>query len=122
MKASSDGELECVLARFFAAENARDWRAYASFLHPDVEWTLYNHGQAHRRIGREEYLRAIRAAYQDVSVRFRCVETLSDPHQGRIVAVLVNDAGERSLDVFDFDDNLIRYEWEFLLGTGDHGG
>ena len=40
---SGDG-LERLLERFFAAENARDWAAYASLLHPGVEWTLVDDG------------------------------------------------------------------------------
>lgn len=33
----------------------------------------------------------------------------------RVIAYLINDKGERSLDIFDFKDNLIFREFEFLL-------
>ena len=39
-----------------------------------------------------------------------------DRGRGRVVTLLVNDDGERSLDVFDVEGGLIRREWEFLLG------
>ena len=39
-----------------------------------------------------------------------------DRGRGRVVALLVDDDGERCLDVFDVEGGLIRREWEFLLG------
>jgi len=51
---SGDG-LERLLERFFAAENARDWAAYASLLHPGVEWTLVDDGAERRIVGREDF-------------------------------------------------------------------
>ena len=81
------------LARFFQAENDRDWGAYRTFLHEDVVWHL--HGEEDRTIrGVEEYLRAIRD----------------------VVVLLVDDSRKRSFEVFDFEDGLIRREHEFLLG------
>ena len=62
------------LARFFQAENDRDWEAYRTFLHEDVVWHL--HGEEDRTIrGVEEYLRAIRDAYAGSGARFRVEET-----------------------------------------------
>ena len=107
-------ELERLLERFFAAENARDWAAYASFLHPGVEWVLVDDGAERRIVGREDYLAAIAAAY-DGAV-FSCLDMTVDRGRGRVATLLVNDDGERCLDVFDVEGGLIRREWEFLLG------
>jgi hypothetical protein len=116
MGTSSAGGVERLLREFFAAENSRDWRAYARFLHPDVEWTLVD-GSAERRIvGRAEYLSVIAAAYDDVTTTFRCLDMTVDQTRTRVASLLVDEAGERSVDVFDFDGDLIRREWEFLLG------
>ena len=52
---SGDG-LERLLERFFAAENARDWATYASFLHPGVEWVLVDDGAERRNYDKGEHL------------------------------------------------------------------
>ena len=60
------------LEAFFDAENGRDWEAYAGFLHPDVEWTV-----AGRTVtGREDYVRAMRAAYAGSDARFRVHQSI----------------------------------------------
>ena len=116
----SGGGLERLLGRFFAAENARDWAAYASFLHPGVEWVLVDDGAERRIVGREEYLAAIAAAIAaacgGAGAVFSCLDMTVDRGRGRVVTLLVDDDGERCLDVFDVEDGLIRREWEFLLG------
>jgi len=116
VEAASSRELERLLRQFFAVENARDWRTYAGFLHPQVEWSLIDVGRERRVVGREAYLQAIRSAYDGAATKFRCVETMVDHRRGRIAAVLVDELGERSLEVFDVEDGLIRREWEFFLG------
>ena len=110
------GGLERLLERFFAAENARDWAAYEGFLHPGVEWTLVDDGAERRIVGREDYLAAIAAAYDGTGAVFSCLDMTVDRGRGRVVALLVDDDGERCLDVFDVEGGLIRREWEFLLG------
>ncbi|RRR25564.1 nuclear transport factor 2 family protein [Schaalia georgiae] len=103
------------LARFFQAENDRDWEEYRTFLHEDVVWHL--HGEGDRTIrGVEEYMRTIRDAYAGSDARF-CVEEAHEAARGsRVVVLLVDDSGKRSFEVFDFEDGLIRREHEFLLG------
>lgn len=104
-----------VMETFFTAENRRDWARYAEFLHPDVEWAV---GERVVR-GRDAYLRAIRTAYEDSDMQFRQHQVLSS-QDGRLVATLLVDSeGSRSLDVFEFEDGLIRREWEYLLGPGN---
>ncbi|MDO4792211.1 MAG: nuclear transport factor 2 family protein [Buchananella hordeovulneris] len=103
-----------VLAQFFAAENGRDWRLYAAFLHPEVEW--YLDGAIIQ--GREAYLRRIRAAYTGSATTFRAHQFLSSASGETVAVLLVDNEGNRSLDVFEFEDGLIRREWEFLLGSG----
>ena len=112
----SGGGLERLLERFFAAENARDWAAYASLLHPGVEWVLVDDGAERRIVGREDYLAAIAAAYDGAGTVFSCLDMTVDRGRGRVVTLLVDDDGERCLDVFDVEGGLIRREWEFLLG------
>ena len=115
--ASDPGDgLERLLERFFAAENARDWATYARLLHPGVEWTLVDDGAERRIVGREDYLAAIAAAYDGTGTTFSCLDMTVDRERGRVATLLVNDDGERSLDVFDVEGGLIRREWEFLLG------
>lgn len=102
------------LEAFFEAENGRDWEVYAGFLHPDVEWTVGG-----RTItGREDYVRAMRAAYAGSDVRFRVHQSIESA-DGRVVATLLVDSeGRRSLDVFELSGGVVVREWEFLLGAG----
>ncbi|GAA3646207.1 SRPBCC family protein [Microbacterium marinilacus] len=117
MAARSEDGLRRLVEAFFRAENARDWRTYARLLHPHVEWTLVDGASERVVVGRGDYLSAIRAAYSDVATAFRCVDMTIDVERARVATSLVDDAGRRSLDVFEFDGELIRREWEVLLGT-----
>ena len=120
----SGGGFERLLGRFFAAENARDWVAYEGFLHSGVEWVLVDDGAERRIVGREECLAAIvaaivaaiAAACGGAGAVFSCLDMTVDRGRGRVVALLVDDDGERCLDVFDVEGGLIRREWGFLLG------
>lgn len=103
-----------LLAEFFAAENARDWLAYVQFLHPSVEWRL---GDRVVR-GRAEYVGVIKRAYACSQVTFRVHQVLESVDQAWVATLLVDSTGERSLDVFEFEDCMIRREWEFCLGRG----
>ena len=116
LASDSGGGFERLLGRFFAAENARDWAAYGGFLHPGAEWVLVDDGAERRIVGREECLAAIVAACDGAGAVFSCLDMTVDRGRGRVVALLVNDDGERSLDVFDVEGGLIRREWGFLLG------
>lgn len=103
-----------VLEAFFEAENKRDWEAYERFLHPEVEWRVAGRTVA----GRADYLRAMRAAYAGSDSCFRLHQVIESA-DGRVVATLLIDSrGNRSLDVFEIVEGLIRREWEFLLGPG----
>lgn len=91
------------LAAFFAAENRRDWERYAEFLHPEVEWLI--DGRAVQ--GRAAYLDAIVAAYAGSDAQFRVHQVIRSSDRERIAALLVDSEGNRSLDVFEFEDGLI---------------
>ena len=103
------------LASFFQAENDRDWEAYRTFLHTDVVWHLH---AEHETViqGVEEYLRFMQNAYRDSSVWFHVEEMHESVRGERVAALLIDDDGKRSFEVFDFEDDKIRCEHEFLLG------
>ncbi len=102
------------LAEFFDAENRRDWDNYREFLHPQVEWVL----EEDVIKGRERYCETIVAAYAQSASRFRTHQMLESEDRRRIATLLAETDGRRSLDIFEFQDGLIRREWEFLLGRG----
>ncbi len=102
------------LMEFFEAENRRDWDNYREFLHPQVEWVL---GEDVIK-GRERYCETIVAAYAQSASRFRMHQMLESEDGRRIATLLVDTDGRRSLDIFEFEDGLIRREWEYLLGRG----
>lgn len=103
-----------LLTQFFEADNTRDWARYATFLHPEVGWELHGGGVRVIR-GVDEYLAVITAAYAGTDVRFTCERMDVSTDGDRIVAYLVNDLGERSVDIFEFIDGKIIREFEFLL-------
>ena len=101
---------------FFRAENDRDWTSYADFLHPDVSWEL--HGIETLVIsGKESYLEHIKSAYDKDDNHFTCLSFEMDHLQNRILTFFENvlGLGQRSCDIFDFENGLISKEYEFLL-------
>lgn len=104
-----------VLEAFFVAENRRDWSRYIEFLHPDVEWMVG--GRVVR--GRDAYRDAITATYTGSDSQFRSHQVISSSDSSLVATLLVDSRGNRSLDVFEFEDGLIRREWEYLLGQGE---
>ncbi|MBQ8087338.1 MAG: nuclear transport factor 2 family protein [Clostridia bacterium] len=103
------------LNAFFQAENSRDWDVFSEYLHEEVMWFL--HGEdAHLPVaGRQEYMERILAGYAETDATFTW-EILQESASGnRIVALLRNSRGGRSMNVFDFENGLIRWEHEFTL-------
>lgn len=105
---------EKMLKLFFAAENNREWGSYVRFLHPEIEWELHAEGTK-TVCGIEQYMSAITAAYEGSEVRFSARSLEISDDGSRAAALLVNDRGERSMDVFEFKEELIYREYEFLL-------
>ncbi len=104
-----------VLDRLFSAENERDWDAFRSLLHPQVEWTLIGPKTTVIR-GRDAYMRRIEDAYTSApEVRFAVHRSLRN-EAGLIVTELLDNEGNVSVDVFDVRGGLVIREWEFLLG------
>lgn len=104
------------LQLFFRAENERDWIKYSTYLHPDVDWFL-NDGEKSQTIsGLEAYLEKIKSAYGEGSCSFTCEGVYPSKSGNLVVSILIDDRGGRSIDAFEFEDGLIRREWEFLLG------
>ncbi|MEX3566654.1 polyketide cyclase [Micrococcus endophyticus] len=66
--------------------------------------------------GIDRCVEAMQAAYGDDDVRFRCERSHVSESGSLVAALLVDDAGRRSLDVFEFKDGLVWKEHEFLLG------
>ena len=103
------------LTAFFAAENRRDWQAYAVFLSPDVVWTL--HGAETKTIrGADAYMSVMQAAYADNADQFVCDMMEASADGRRLVTMLRNSRGERSCDIFEWEDGRLMEEHEFLLG------
>ncbi len=103
-----------LLLAFFEAENKRDWAAYRKYLAPDVVWILHSK-QVKTISGIDDYLAAIIKAYEDSDNTFVCESLYQSSDETRVVAILKNNLGERSCDIFDFADGLIIKEYEFVL-------
>ncbi|HWS30137.1 MAG TPA: nuclear transport factor 2 family protein [Clostridia bacterium] len=102
------------LLSFFEAENKRDWLTYRKFLSPDVTWVLYAK-QMKIIEGIDAYLTVIMEAYKDSDNLFVCEALYQSGDENRIVAILRNNLGERSCDIFEFSGGLIVKEYEFML-------
>lgn len=103
------------LRRLFAAENGRDWAAFATLLDPDVVWHL--HGDRSETVeGREAYLRRIETAYRGRPAASFTVERYRSSGWGRVLVELVDTRGEVSVEVFLLRDGLVLEEHEFFFG------
>ncbi len=58
----------------------------------------------------------IKSAYGERDDSFSCEALYSGKSVNRIVAILINNRGQRSTDIFEFENGLIKKEWEYLLG------
>jgi hypothetical protein len=114
MKEKMDNEKS--LLEFFSAENKRDWTRYKTFLHPCVEWILFSDSKRQITYGIGDYMDKMRSAYGKSEDSFICEKMITSCNGQRILAILVNNHGHRSIDIFDFENGLIRNEYEFLMG------
>ena len=103
-----------ILLAFFAAENERDWATYRKLLSPNVVWVLYSK-QIKTIKGIDEYLAVMMETYKDCDNTFVCEALYQGSDRNRIVAILKNNLGERSCDIFEFSDDHIAKEYEFVL-------
>jgi ketosteroid isomerase-like protein len=105
-------ELEYILVNFFDAENNRDWKLYETFLSPDVEWISYGPPKRKVIVGKAEYVETMIRAYQDTPAKFHILNMVSDLDKGIVMAEL-ELLSRRSVDVFEFENGLIRREREY---------
>lgn len=115
MKKQESMNCEKILKLFFEAENKRDWTTYQQFLHPEVKWILQKE-ETKIFVGIDEYMATIKKAYENTDIQFTCTERMVSTDGNRIVTHLVNDAGIRSVDIFDFKEGKIYREYEFIMG------
>ncbi len=109
-------ELEEKLTNFFNAENDRDWKLYESFLSEDVEWISY--GPPKRKVvsGKKNYIETMIRAYRNIPERFSVLIMVSDIERGVVIAELELRA-RRSVDIFEFENGLIKREREYYDDT-----
>ena len=109
-------ELEEKLTNFFNAENDRNWKLYESFLSEDVEWISY--GPPKRKVvsGKKDYIKTMIRAYRNIPERFNVLNIVSDIERGVVIAEL-ELRSRRSVDVFEFENGLIKREREYYDDT-----
>ena len=109
-------ELEEKLTDFFNAENDRDWKLYESFLSEDVEWISY--GPPKRKVvsGKKDYIKTMIRAYRNIPERFSVLNMVSDIERGVVIAEL-EIRSRRSVDIFEFENGLIKREREYYDDT-----
>ena len=109
-------ELEEKLIKFFNAENDRGWKLYESFLSEDVEWISYGPPKRKVVIGKEDYVKTMIRAYRDVPDKFKVLNMVSDIERGVVIAEL-EIRSRRSVDIFEFENGLIKREREYYDDT-----
>ena len=67
-------------------------------------------------IGKEDYVKTTIRAYRDVYEKFKVLNMVSDLEIGVVIAEL-ELLSIRSVDVFEFENSLIRREREYYLDT-----
>ena len=109
-------ELEEKLIKFFNAENDRDWKLFESFLSEDVEWISY--GPPKRKVvsGKKDYIKTMIRAYRNIPERFSVLNMVSDIESGVVIAEL-ELRSRRSVDIFEFENGLIKREREYYDDT-----
>ncbi|WMT45519.1 MAG: nuclear transport factor 2 family protein [Cuniculiplasma divulgatum] len=109
-------ELEEKLTNFFNAENDRDWKLYESFLSEDVQWISY--GPPKRKVvsGKKDYIKTMIRAYRNIPERFSVLNMVSDIESGVVIAEL-ELRSRRSVDIFEFENGLIKREREYYDDT-----
>ena len=109
-------ELEEKLTNFFNAENDRDWKLYESFLSEDIEWISY--GPPKRKVvyGKKDYIKTMIRAYRNIPEKFSVLNMVSDIERGVVIAEL-ELRSRRSVDIFEFENGLIKREREYYDDT-----
>lgn len=113
---TQNNELEEKLINFFNAENNLDWKLYESFLSQDVEWISYGPPKRKVVVGKEDYVKTMIRVYRDVPEKFKVLNMVLDLQRGVVIAEL-ELLSRRSVDVFEFENGLIRREREYYDDT-----
>ena len=67
-------------------------------------------------IGKEGYVKTMIRAYRNIPARFKVLNMVSDIERGVVIAEL-ELLSRRSVDVFEFENGLIRREREYYDDT-----
>ena len=105
-------ELKEIRVKLFNAENNRDWKLYETFLSQDVKWISYGPPRRKTAVERAECVKTMVKAYQNLSAKFEVLDMVSDLEKGMVMAEL-QILSRRSVDVFEFENMLIRREREY---------
>ena len=105
-------ELEEIRVKLFNAEDNRDWKLYEALLSQDIEWISYGPPRRKTAVERAECVKTMVKAYQNLSAKFEVLNMVSDLEKGMVMAEL-QILSRRSVDVFKFEDGLIRREREY---------
>ncbi len=93
-----------------------DRETYETFLAEDIVWELREAGEAKTIRGKRAYMNHIRSAYKGSGATFSCEGLYAGADNSCLAAILVNDTGTRSCDMFWFEDEKIVFELEVILG------
>ncbi len=81
-----------------------------------MEWILYGPPKRRIVVGKEQYVKTMIRAYEDTSAKFHILNMVSDLGKGMVIAEL-ELLSRRSVDVFEYENGLIRREREYYDDT-----
>ncbi len=108
--------IRAALLSFFDAENNRDWKSCKRYLSTNVRWVSFEPPKKRVVRGISSYVSAMKRAYRGNRSRFT-VETIAADEEKQVAIVELLFDGRRSVDVFEFENGLIRREREYFDDT-----
>ena len=77
-----------------------------------MEWISYGPPMRETVIGKGDYVKTMIRAYRNIHEKFKVLNLVSDMEKGIVIAKLELLSG-RSVDIFEFENGLIRREREY---------
>jgi len=102
---------ESILAKFFEAENRRNWVEYEKYLSDQVEWTFFTPKGRRMVKGKKNYMETMKRIYADHNAIFTVISMASSGN--KIVMAELEMGTRRSVDIFEFQNGLIHREREY---------
>ena len=104
-----------LLNRFFEAENKQDWPAFRGFLDPQVMCFVHSEDTHVPLAGREEFVNRAMDVAMNEKVTYACEGIEVSESGNRVIAFLRYSDNARILKIYDYENTLIKWVYEYTL-------